>query len=49
MEAKELVDFVAARIARYKKPKFVEFVEGLPKTSSGNIDREKVKEAYCKS
>jgi long-chain acyl-CoA synthetase len=46
MEAKELVDFVAQRIARYKKPKYVEFVEKLPKTSSGNIDREKVKESY---
>ncbi len=48
IEAKELVDFVAQRIARYKKPKYVEFVEELPKTASGNIDREKVKESYGK-
>ncbi|MFO8084177.1 MAG: AMP-binding protein [Desulfobacterales bacterium] len=46
MQPKELVDFVAQKIARYKKPKYVEFVDGLPKTSSGSIDREKVKEFY---
>jgi acyl-CoA synthetase (AMP-forming)/AMP-acid ligase II len=46
IEAKELVDFVAQRIARYKKPKYVEFVEGLPKATNGNIDREKVKESH---
>jgi acyl-CoA synthetase (AMP-forming)/AMP-acid ligase II len=48
LESKELVDFVAQRIARYKKPKYVEFVEGLPKTANGNIDREKVKEFHGK-
>jgi acyl-CoA synthetase (AMP-forming)/AMP-acid ligase II len=42
------VDFVAQRIARYKKPKYVEFVEGLPKATNGNIDREKVKESHGK-
>ena len=46
MEAKELVDYVAQRIARYKKPKYVVFAEELPKTSNGNIDREKVKESH---
>jgi len=48
LEPKELSEFVAQRIARYKKPKYVEFVDGLPKNSSGNIDREKVKERYGK-
>jgi acyl-CoA synthetase (AMP-forming)/AMP-acid ligase II len=48
MEAKELVDFVAQRIARYKKPKYVEFVERLPKATNGNVDREKVKESHGK-
>jgi acyl-CoA synthetase (AMP-forming)/AMP-acid ligase II len=46
MEAKELVDFVAQNIARYKKPKYVEFIAELPKTSTGKIDREKVKEFF---
>lgn len=43
---KELIDFVAARIARYKKPKFVQFLTSLPKLEDGAIDREKVKAAY---
>lgn len=46
MEPKELVDFVAKRIARYKKPKFVEFVTELPKSANGSIDRNKVKEVF---
>jgi acyl-CoA synthetase (AMP-forming)/AMP-acid ligase II len=43
---KELIDFVAGRIARYKKPGYVEFVDALPKTSDGSIDRAKVKALY---
>ncbi len=41
-----LIDFVAARIARYKKPNYVEFVESLPKKEDGSIDRVRVKELY---
>ncbi len=44
----ELVDFVAARIARFKKPKYVEFVSALPKCPDGSIDRERVKASYGK-
>ncbi len=43
---KELIDFVASRIARYKKPNYVAFVESLPKKEDGSIDRAKVKELY---
>ena len=39
----ELIEFVAGRIARYKKPKRVTFVESLPKTEDGSTDREKIK------
>ncbi len=42
----ELIDFVASRIARYKKPNYVDFVESLPKKEDGSIDRGKVKELY---
>jgi acyl-CoA synthetase (AMP-forming)/AMP-acid ligase II len=38
-----LIDFVAGRIARYKKPGYVEFVDALPKATDGSIDRAKVK------
>jgi long-chain acyl-CoA synthetase len=41
-----LIDFVASRIARFKKPKYVEFVPALPKGADGSIDRQKVKASY---
>lgn len=44
--AEELIDFVAARIARYKKPKHVFFVPNLPKAASGEVSREEVKKIY---
>ncbi len=46
VEAQEVIDWVAARIARYKKPKQVIFVKELSKTKEGKIDREKVKDEY---
>ena len=49
LEKKELVEFVAQRIARYKKPKYVEFSADLPKTAGGTIDRMKVMELYGQS
>jgi len=42
----ELIDFVGGRIARYKKPGYVQFVASLPKKEDGSIDRIKVKELY---
>jgi long-chain acyl-CoA synthetase len=42
----EIIAFVANRIARYKRPKYVVFAGGLPKTGSGAIDRNQVKDAY---
>jgi len=42
----ELIDFVGCRIARYKKPGYVQFVASLPKKEDGSIDRVKVKELY---
>ncbi len=44
----ELIDFVGARIARYKRPKYVTFVDAMPTTASGAIDRAKVKEAHAR-
>ncbi len=46
VSAGELIDFVASQIARYKKPKYVVFVESLPKTATGVVNREEVKKAY---
>jgi acyl-CoA synthetase (AMP-forming)/AMP-acid ligase II len=44
--AQEIIDFVGARIARFKRPKHVVFVAALPRTAAGGIDRAKVKEAH---
>ena len=44
--AQQIVDFVGGRIARYKRPKYVEFVGAMPKTAAGTIDRSKVKEVH---
>jgi len=43
----EIIEFVASRIARYKKPKFVTFVPHLPKTEEGIIDRAAVISKHC--
>jgi long-chain acyl-CoA synthetase len=46
LDPQVLIAFVASKIARYKKPKFVVFADALPKTPDGEIDRVKVKEAH---
>lgn len=43
---KEIVEFVAGRIARYKRPKYLRLTERLPKTADGAIDRTRVKETF---
>jgi long-chain acyl-CoA synthetase len=44
--ADEIIDFVGGLIARYKRPKLVVFVDGLPKDVKGHVDRAAVKSAY---
>ena len=46
LNAEALMEFVASRIARYKKPRYVQFVDALPKAPDGSIDRAKVKMLY---
>ncbi len=48
LTAQTLIEFVGSRIARYKKPKYVQFVSALPKTQDGSVDREKVKSDFGK-
>ncbi len=40
----ELIDFVKERLARYKAPKSVEFIEAIPKTGSGKIYKKGLKD-----
>lgn len=46
LDPSELIDFVASKIARYKKPKYVVFVNALPKTNDGEIDRDQVRKDF---
>jgi acyl-CoA synthetase (AMP-forming)/AMP-acid ligase II len=46
LEPEALAEFVASRIARYKKPRYAAFVPELPKTADGKIDRAAVKAAH---
>jgi long-chain acyl-CoA synthetase len=39
----EVADFVASRIARFKRPHLVEFTDALPRTADGSVDRQAVK------
>ncbi|OGR17574.1 MAG: hypothetical protein A2X81_19305 [Desulfobacterales bacterium GWB2_56_26] len=48
LTAAELIRFVGERIASFKKPQYVEFVEALPARNDGSIDREQVKSQYGK-
>ena len=44
--AEDIIAFVADQIARYKRPKHVVFVDRLPRTAAGDIDRAAVKAAH---
>ncbi len=46
LSEKELIEFVGEKIARYKKPHQVVFVETLPTDEDGKIDRAVVKKDY---
>jgi long-chain acyl-CoA synthetase len=46
LDSQVLIDFVATKIARYKKPKFVVFVDSLPKIADGEVDRDQVKKDH---
>jgi len=46
IEPQELIDFVGDRLARFKKPKYVEFVADFPILDDGSPDRTRIKELY---
>ena len=41
---KELQDFVTSEIVPYKHPRAVEFLESLPRTETGKLQRFKLRE-----
>ena len=46
VSAEALSAFVAERIARYKRPKHVQFVAQFPKAANGSVDRAAVKKQF---
>jgi len=46
LTAGDLLDFLGEHLARYKIPKSVVFVDGLPKTGAGKIDKKVLVERY---
>jgi 4-hydroxybenzoate-CoA ligase len=40
----ELQQFVRGRLAEYKRPRWIEFVDALPTTATGKIQRFKLRE-----
>jgi len=44
--AQQVGDFVASKIARFKRPHAVAFTEALPRTADGAVDRDAVKAAW---
>ena len=42
--ARELQDFVMSRLAVFKRPRWVEFVNDLPKTATGKLQRFKLRD-----
>ena len=45
----KLIAFTGSLIAGYKKPRYVEFIEQLPKTQDGSIDRIKIKTDFSEN
>jgi long-chain acyl-CoA synthetase len=46
LDSKALIEFVGAKIARFKKPQYVEFVDDFPFLEDGSPDRAMIKERY---
>jgi long-chain acyl-CoA synthetase len=46
LEPQELIKFVGAHIAGFKKPRYIEFVSEIPLLKDGSPDRARVKELY---
>jgi acyl-CoA synthetase (AMP-forming)/AMP-acid ligase II len=43
---KELIDFCASIIARFKRPRIVKFVSSLPKTPVGKVRKNELRAPY---
>ena len=46
---KELIDFCKNRLANYKKPKSIEFMEEFPKSTAGKVLKRELRKKYWKA
>ena len=46
--AEELIEFCSGKLAGYKRPRSVDFIEALPKNPSGKVLKRKLREPYWK-
>jgi fatty-acyl-CoA synthase len=46
--ARELIDYVRDRIAHYKAPRTVDFVDELPRTATGKLAKRNLIDRYVK-
>jgi fatty-acyl-CoA synthase len=44
--ARELIDFTRERLAHYKCPRSVDFVDSLPRSPTGKLSRKQVRARY---
>ena len=49
LEAADVFAHLTGRIARYKMPKHIAFVETLPRTGSGKVKKDELRNAFAKS
>lgn len=47
LDERTLIDFVAAEVASYKKPRRVEFVDAIPKTAVGKLNRKALRDQFA--
>jgi fatty-acyl-CoA synthase len=46
LQEEEIIDFCQGKLARYKIPKSVVFVEALPRTAAGKVLKRELREIY---
>ena len=49
IESKDIIDFCRNNITSYKVPRYVEFIDELPLTSSGKVQKFELKERAIKA
>ena len=46
VSAEELIEFCAGRVGRFKRPRLIRFVDSLPRTAIGKVQKNQIREPY---